>query len=385
MHIAIVFPHISYPGGATNYLLETSKCLTQMGFTVSIISQYHDKNITGDYTNIHYYDLGGQLPNTVAFWFNFVRTYIKFESIIDKIKPDVIISHVFPSNFLSSLYKILNKNTNCIWICHEPSAFIHNKVAIDGLSFPLNAFAKVLSPCLKPVDKLMMNQNDFVVVNSKFTQQQVRQIYGIETKKIAYPGVNINEFPDAIDVKDGYILTVGRLTKFKNISILINSMYILKQMGYSNKLIIVGDGEERKKLEILTSNLKLENQIYFTGVITREHLIDLYIHAICVVYPSVYEPFGIVPIEAQAAFTPVIASSTGGPRESVIQGKTGILIDQLSDYTISEALISLINNPELVNSMGINGHENVKLNYSWRACSQSIAQAINALYNGDLR
>jgi glycosyltransferase involved in cell wall biosynthesis len=125
-------------------------------------------------------------------------------------------------------------------------------------------------------------------------------------------------------------------------------------------------------------------------MLPRQDTIALYSHATVFCCPSIYEPFGIINLEAMACNTPVVGSAVGGIREVVVDGETGILVDpHLSpepphdpvaparfERGLAEAINRIANDPELWKRMCEAGRRRVEERYSWR----SIAQQTYELY-----
>jgi len=218
-------------------------------------------------------------------------------------------------------------------------------------------FAKAANPLLRVIDKKLVPNADYILTNSKFTAKRCENIYGISKTEVVYPGVDISEFPLHPVEKDNYILCVSRLTKFKRIDLVLSAILLLKQKGINKKLVIIGDGEQRESLIKHSHKLGLTNNVTFTGKVNRDLLVTYYTRAQCVVFPSVGEPFGIVPIEAQAAWTPVIATRSGGPMESVIDGKTGFLVEPNSVEELAERILYFDQNRGVAESMGVSGRK----------------------------
>jgi glycosyltransferase involved in cell wall biosynthesis len=374
MHVVYLFPHFTYPGGAGTFVLETAKRLVNKGVTVSIITQTGTSEILNGYPEIRFEFIGGPLPNSFSYWIQYFKIYKKVEKILDKINPDIIFPQVFPSNYWGFLYKKHNPKIPCIWFCQEPSAFVHDTRVINGLSGFMRFFAIASNPIMKVFDKKLVSYADYILVNSNFTANQCKKIYGISRMETIYPGVNINEFPSAPVEKEGYILCVSRLTKFKKIDLVIKSVFDVKQKWINVKLIIIGDGEEKKNLILQSEKLDLIANVIFTGKIDRELLISYYAKALCVVFPSIDEPFGIVPIESQAAWTPVIATKSGGPMETIVDGESGFLINPDSSDDLVDKLLYFLENPLKAESMGISGRKNISNKFSWDTASEQILE-----------
>ena len=374
MHVVYLYPHFTYPGGAGTVVLETAKRLVKKGVKVSIITQSGNSEILKEFPGIHFEFIGGPLPNSFSYWIQYFGIYKRVEKILDTISPDIIFPHVFPAHYWGFLYKKHNPIIPCIWFCHEPSAFIHDFRIINGLPTLMRFFAKLSNPIMKFIDEKMISRADYIVVNSNFTANRCKKIYGISKTETVYPGVNINEFPNAPENKESYILCVSRLEYFKRIDLVIKTVFLLKKKDKTIKLIIIGDGPEKKKLMKQRGELGLSENVFFTGTINRELLIQYYAKALCVVFPSINEPFGIVPIEAQAAWTPVIASNSGGPVESIVDGESGFLIHPGSIDELFEKILYFSQNPSIAESMGISARKNVSEKFTWEKTSEQLLE-----------
>ncbi|HQD27165.1 MAG TPA: glycosyltransferase family 4 protein [Methanoculleus thermophilus] len=374
MHVVYLQPHFTYPGGSGNFVLATAEQLVQRGVDVSIITQAGASDLPQRYPGIRFRFVGGSLPNTISYWVNYFRIYKKVERILDEIHPDIVFPHVFPANYWGFLYKKHNPEIPCIWFCHEPSAFVHERKVIDGLPNPMRFLARSSNPLVKVIDTNLVSYVDYALVNSKYTAERYKKIYGVSETEVVYPGVDISEFPTRPAEKEDYILCVSRLTKFKRIELVLDAISLLKQKGISKKLVIVGDGEEKENLMEQSQKLDLTGTVTFTGKLNRDLLISYYARAQCVVFPSVDEPFGIVPIEAQAAWTPVIATRSGGPKESVIDGETGFLVEPNSADELAEKILYLDQNREAAEAMGISGRKNVENTFSWEKASEQLLE-----------
>lgn len=139
------------------------------------------------------------------------------------------------------------------------------------------------------------------------------------------------------------ILFVGRLEPEKNVSLLIHSFGELKKLDNEVVLFIIGDGSERKKLEQLAEELKIED-IYFEGYITFPKNVIYYKIADIFVLPSEYEPWGLVVNEAIIMGLPVVVSSHVGCREDLIQnGKNGYIFENNDREDLTRCLQQTLN------------------------------------------
>ena len=122
-----------------------------------------------------------------------------------------------------------------------------------------------------------------------------------------------------------------------------------------------------------------DNQIiWISKFLPRDHIVVLYSHASLFVCPSVYEPFGIINLEAMACNTPVVASAVGGIREVVVHNQTGLLVDFKSgdnfepkspeqfSRDLAAAINQLLTSPEKLKAMGMESRKRVEQHFSWR-------------------
>jgi glycosyltransferase involved in cell wall biosynthesis len=111
-------------------------------------------------------------------------------------------------------------------------------------------------------------------------------------------------------------------------------------------------------------------------LLREEQYVELYANASVFACPSVYEPFGIINLEAMACETPVVASRVGGILETVVDGETGYLVEPANPRAIADAINTLLRNPEMAKKFGRNGRRRVEDHFSWT----HIAEKTEALY-----
>jgi glycosyltransferase involved in cell wall biosynthesis len=377
MHIVYLHPHFTYPGGSSTFVLETARRLAERGLRITLVAQRGDKDVIGDYSELDFIFVGGNLPDSFSYWANFFQIYRRVQEVLDDIAPDIIFPQVFPANYWGFLYKRYNPRVRCLWFCHEPSAFVHDRQVIDGLYLPMRIAAKISNPVMKIVDRYLVSCADQILVNSRFTASRCKEVYGIAAQKVIYPGVDLCEFPDTLPEKDDYILCVSRLTKFKRIDVALEAMKILKDAHKEKRLVIVGDGEERQNLMQMSRSMGLEDTVIFKGRLGRKELISCYAGAQCVVFPSIGEPFGIVPIEAQAAWTPVIAINDGGPMESILHGISGYLVEPHSAQLIADKIRLISEDALMRESLMVNARANVVKRFTWDNTADGIHTCIS--------
>jgi glycogen synthase len=169
-----------------------------------------------------------------------------------------------------------------------------------------------------------------------------------------------------VSTSDKLILFVGRLTHQKGCEYLIRSIpYVAK---YHNvKLIIVGDGYMRGELEYIAQSTGEAWRIRFTGFISDSEVVDLMMSSDVMVIPSVYEPFGVVALEAMAARLPIVASNVDGLAEIVKHEYNGILVYPRDSSSISWGISRILSEPANTQRLLDNGIKELSRQYTWDA------------------
>jgi len=167
---------------------------------------------------------------------------------------------------------------------------------------------------------------DHFIANSQFIQKRIARVYG-RASEVIYPPVDIHKL-ELQDKKEDFYLTASRLVPYKRVNLIVEAFSKMPE----RKLVVIGSGPELKKIRALASP-NIEILGYQPTEILHSHLK----RAKAFVYAA-KEDFGILPVEAQACGTPVIAYRAGGIKESVIEGETGIFFDTQSPPALHSAI-----------------------------------------------
>ncbi len=179
---------------------------------------------------------------------------------------------------------------------------------------------------LKHWDKIASHRPDAYVAISKTVQDRINKYYGMDSQVI-YPPVEINTSKLEPPVYKNYFLWVGRLVAYKRIQIIVEVFNDLKL-----PLVVIGLGQLADKLRQMA-----RDNVYFLGWQSEEELTRYYQHARGLIFWH-EEDFGLVPVEAMAAGTPVIGLNRGGLSETVIHGVTGHLVEDSREILKSAIL-----------------------------------------------
>jgi glycosyltransferase involved in cell wall biosynthesis len=204
---------------------------------------------------------------------------------------------------------------------------------------------------------------DLVLVNSHFMQQNIANVYGTRAE-VCYLGTDPDAFQPAAVEKGEFVLSVGSLTPLKNFDFLIQAIACIPA-NQRPELWIASNFQnppERSYLEALAVEQGVHLKLL--GNITDAELGKLYNQAAVTVYSPIREPFGLVPLEAMACGTPVVAVCEGGMAETIVDGVTGYLVDRdLKNF--ADAVLDLLSDPHKASQFGLAGRNHVLQNWTW--------------------
>lgn len=181
----------------------------------------------------------------------------------------------------------------------------------------------------------------------------------------------------SIDNNEKIILFLGRIHRIKGVDILIKAFARINRKLENVKLVIVGpDDGYLYKVKALAKTLGISDKVAFIGPLHGVNKLEVYVDADFLVVPSLYEIFGIVILEAYACGKPVIASSVMGPKELVLDGKTGILVNPGEINELTDAIKLLLYDENKTKNMGMKARQFVAENFD----IEKVANKIEKLY-----
>jgi glycosyltransferase involved in cell wall biosynthesis len=161
------------------------------------------------------------------------------------------------------------------------------------------------------------------------------------------------------------VFAVGRLVHEKGFHLLINAIPIILAEFPDTRFVIAGRGPEASHLTQQVERLGVAEHVIFPGFISDDDRDGLYKVAACAVFPSLYEPFGIVALEAMAAGCPTIVADVGGLREVVRHGKTGLIVHRDDAHSLALGVMSVLRDPERAALRAAEAEEVVQREYNW--------------------
>ncbi|HUH63320.1 MAG TPA: glycogen synthase [Terracidiphilus sp.] len=255
------------------------------------------------------------------------------------------------------------------------------------------------------MESTAIHDADAIVAVSQGTKHDILRAYpDIDPERIhvIYNGVDLNEYKKTpatkalaafgVDPKMPYVLFVGRITRQKGVTHLVDAInYLPKE---TQVVLCAGAPDTPEIADEMRAKVEEARKhhpgiVWIEKMVSKQEAIQLYSNCRVFCCPSVYEPFGIINLEAMACRAPVVASSTGGIKEVVVEGETGYLVPFTGDpvsgfptdpdefaHDLAARIEILLQDPEKCRQFGDAGRLRVEKIFSWTA----IAQQTIALY-----
>ncbi len=230
----------------------------------------------------------------------------------------------------SGYAKGVHRRRNAIHVCYcyTPMRWVwryQDYVSREGFGKGMRAMLPMVLWGLRKWDLRAARQPNYYITSSHVVAQRIKEVYGRESHVIP-PPIDVNRFHMSNDIQD-YYLILSRLIPYKRIDLAIDAC---KRMN--RRLVIIGDGPDRERLEKMA-----DDRIEFLGR-QPDGVVNYYLaRARALLFPG-EEDFGMAPLEANAAGRPVIAYNAGGATETVIDGKTGVFFDRPNSLALSAAM-----------------------------------------------
>ena len=363
-------------GGIARVVHDLSKRLIKDGHEVTVVT-YRDNAGVPEYENdkgVNVYRVDNYMihPNNFIDWimqlnFNLIA---KATEIINKESGfDVIHAHdwlvTYAAKSLKNAYDI-----PIVATIHATEAGRNSGIHDDTQRY------------INDTEWLLTYEATEVIVNSNFMKNDLQRLFGLPYDKInVIPnGINLNNFTGIerdYDFRRQYamdnekiILYVGRLVYEKGIQHLIAAMPKILSNYHDAKLVIAGKGGMIDELREQANALGLGNKIYFAGYLGGKDVEKMYKAADISVFPSTYEPFGIVALEAMLAGVPTVVSDVGGLNEIVEHGVDGMKSYAGNPNSLADSILELLLNPELCDKVTKQAKIKVKNEFNWAKIAQ---------------
>ncbi len=242
------------------------------------------------------------------------------------------------------------------------------------------------------VERWITNRSDRVIACSYYMREQIADIFGVEEESVSVIPNGID--PEDLQPHDGpgldllraefaapdekLVLLIGRLVYEKGFQLALEAMPRLIDAIPGTRFLVAGSGTHEQELRAQAADLGLMDHGTFLGWIGDDVLHSLYrIADVCVV-PSIYEPFGLVALEAMASDCPCIVADTGGLREVVPHNGAGLRFRARDPRALGEMVERVLTDPELADRLVAEGSEHI-LRFDWAEVAESTAAVYSEL------
>ncbi len=258
------------------------------------------------------------------------------------------------------------------------------------------------------LEKTALEMADAVIAVSRETKADILRLFDLPEERvpIIYNGIDLEEYratdshaaldAHGVDVSKPYILFVGRIARQKGIIHLVNA---IKYLDPGFQIVLCAGAPDtpeiadEMKTAVTAAQREREGVIWIEQMVDTPSKIEFYSHAAVFVCPSIYEPFGIINLEAMACETAVVASAVGGIKEVVVSGETGTLVtlDQMTgspfepidpdefSRELAGAVNELMADPERCAAYGKAGRKRAEALFGWDAIAKKTVELYESL------
>lgn len=394
MRIAILtneYPPNVYGGAGVHveYLVRELAALDDRSHDVSVFC-FGDQRVDDRNLRVRGVNPGNGLPAADPRHAKFLDTMLRDIHMAGSAESaDIVHCHTWYSHFAGCLVKQLD-DARLVLTTHSLEPHRPWKVEQLGTAYHASSW----------IEKTAYQNADGVVAVSASMRADVQELYGVPDERIAVipNGIDPDEYrpvhrvdvqtKNGIDPERPFVLFVGRITRQKGIIHLVNAIRHLRE---GTQVVLCAGApdtpEIAKEMEEAVADAKRVGDhhiVWIAEMLPREEVIGLYAAAAVFVCPSVYEPFGIINLEAMACETAVVASAVGGIPSIVVEGETGLLVPFEArgpvdfepkdpsgfSHDLAKAINRLMQEESARVEMGRKGRERVLEHYSWKAIAR---------------
>jgi glycosyltransferase involved in cell wall biosynthesis len=313
------------------------------------------------------------------------KTEQKIAEKINKESYDIVFSEQDQYTMAPFLLKYLKKPF--VYYCQQPlrndavSEVIFPRKKKNLLGSLIGLGSKVVVKRGLDMDKTNSSYSKYTLSNSYFSRESILRMYGINSH-VSYLGVDPEMFKPLEVPEESFILSVGTFTPEKGHGFLVDSIALMDS-EVRPKLIVVSNSSFPPWKTYLVKHAEESSvEMEILSLINDKELAILYNQAKIVVYSPYLEPFGLVPLEAMACGTPVVAVKEGGVRETVIHKKTGLLIDR-DEELFADAITNIISKDYSRYAMGKNSVKKVQNFWTLDHAGERLLGHLNRVINKD--
>nr|CAD7458406.1 unnamed protein product [Timema tahoe] len=401
--VRVIFLHPDLGiGGAERLVVDAALALQKKGHYVHFITSHHDTSHCFTETKDGTFPVtvvGDWLPRNIygkfyAFCAYFRMLYAAFYlTFFSGLQPDVVFC-----DLISVCIPILKlRISNVLFYCHFPDQL---------LSSPGSFLKSLYRAPLNWFEERSTGQASKIFVNSNFTAQVFKRTFShIKARpEVLYPSINTDFFEESNPLplnevlkrdllKGSFVfLSINRYERKKNLSLALDALYILKEKltaEYWDRIHLVMAGgydsrvtenvEHYTELVDHAKDLELSDKVTFLKSLSDIHKVSLLSNCNCLIYTPPNEHFGIVPLEAMYFGKPVIAVNSGGPTETILDGKTGLLCESTAE-AFASAMMRFVVDENLCANYGKAGQRRMKEMFSFKAFAEHLDSVVQSFF-----
>ncbi len=294
------------------------------------------------------------------------------------IDSDVVHSHTWYAHFAGLLAKILYGKP-FVLTCHSLEPLRPWKEEQLGSGYALSSW----------IERTCVESADAVVAVSKGMREDILRHFRVPEERVAVVHNGIDPLlwtrralspalKGRWGIADDYVLFLGRCTQQKGVEHLVDAAGEIP----AQVVLAMGGADTKEYADRVAAKIRgRDNIVHIDRMLTEDEAAQLYSGARAFVCPSIYEPFGIINLEAMACGAPVVASAVGGIVEIVVDGETGLLVPPGDPAALARAVRALLADPGRARALGEAGRRRAEERFSWA----SIASRTRDLYAGLVR
>jgi len=361
-------------GGVAEHTYQLSKQLSRLGCEVHVLCKIVKGRSAFEVVDgIHIHRL---VPNKGPTWFFSVKKSMfadfsnqwKFDlfhsqgpcgALMRINRPLVVTLHGSSANEAKEVFRdFVDMPRLAIW---NFRAYVFHALAVPSTYLPTFFLKRVTRGATK------------IIAVSRFVKEEAQRIFRAPSKKIEVVYNGAQRKPTALfaENKEGpIILHVGHLGVRKGLPYLICALRLVFEENQHVRAVIIGDGPLRSLCQHMARKLNISHRITFTGIVTEKEKECWYQKADLCVFPSTYDPFPIVALEALAAGKPVVASNVGGLPEVIQNNINGLLVPPRNPKEIAQAVGTILSDDKLAGKMAESALQTIKREFNWQHAAQ---------------
>lgn len=386
--IYFLYPRLAKLTGAERHILKLAEYLAQEGQPVTIVTHQCVPACRALVTpNVTLVETGRWKDRTTNHYLKAALEYLASLRLAEYIGPEASAACFFGGPGLLALWyakTIRHLHIPCLYYAFEPPRFLYrDRAEIPTHLGPLGLLANCLFAIYRHADRRMIGYADAILTNSDFSRQQIREIYGLEAHvstcgsdlaaSVGPSELTALKARYRLSESNEVILAVNHLHPRKRLDLLLRAMTLIVRERPQAVAIIAGAGPEAERLKALCQELELEPYVRFPGFVPESELPDHYALSEVYAHTAREESLGLVLLEAAGFGLPVVAVNEGGPREIVLDGRTGFLVPATPE-ALAAQLLYLLSHKDIARQMGYAGMEYTRKKFQWqRGAKQFMA------------